>query len=264
LTQASFVELNGKCVLAVLSNLGVQVWSMYGDNMMFYFPLNSLLGFEGVEEKFVRGITAMRDSFAVGCSTGNILIFSSKDGGNFPLVHNLESEKAAITCLASSSSLLVGANDNGKVFGYVINDAFEQTLSFPGYGSPCTTLCMRESLLLAGYASGHIRAFRTDIVEIAFEITAHTRAVTGLSLNYLNWGERGVERGSELASCSQDQLLHVWALPDFRSNASCRASLLYSGVLENKMCTGVAFLSGERICVTSYDEEEIMMFRKIK
>ena len=129
------MELNGKCVLAVLSNLGVQVWSMYGDNMMFYFPLNSLLGFEGAEEKFVRGITAMRDSFAVGCSTGNILIFSSKDGGNFPLVHNLESEKAAVTCLASSSSLLVGANDNGKLFGYVINDAFEQTLTFPGYRS---------------------------------------------------------------------------------------------------------------------------------
>lgn len=231
---------------------------------MFYFPLNSLLGFEGDEEKFVRGITAMRDSFAVGCSTGNILIFSSKDGGNFPLVHNLESERVPVTCLASSSSLLVSANDNGKLFGYSINDAFEQTFSFPGQGSPCTTLCMRESLLLAGYASGHIRAFRTDIVEMAFEISAHTRAVTGLSLNYLNWGERGVERGSELASCSQDQILHVWALPDFRSNASCRASLLYSGVLENKMCTGVAFLSGERVCVSSYDEDEIMMFRKIK
>lgn len=257
-------------MLAVLSNLGVQVWSMYGDNMMFYFPLNSLLGFEGEEEKFVRGITSLRDYFCVGCSTGNVLIFSCREGGNFPLVHNLDSEKAAITALASTSSpssaLLVASNDNGKIFGYSPSEAFEQKFSFPGYGSPCTALCLRDTLLLAGYATGHIRAFRTDIVELVFEITAHTRAVTGLTLSTAQWGERerSTERGCELASCSSDQYLHVWAVPDFRSNASTRANLLYSGLLENKMCTGVAFLSGERICVSAYDEDEVMIFRKMK
>lgn len=240
---------------------------------MFYFPLNSLLGFEGEEEKFVRGITSLRDFFCVGCSTGNILVFSCREGGNFPLVHNLESEKVAITALASScspsSALLVGANDNGKIFGYSPSDAFEQIFTFLGYGSPCTSLCLRESLLLAGYSTGHIRAFRTDIVELVFEITAHTRAVTGLALSSTHWGEREerervVERGCELASCSSDQYLHVWAVPDFRSNASTRVNLLYSGLLENKMCTGVAFLSGDRLCVSSYDEDEVMVFRKMK
>lgn len=246
-------------MLAVLSNLGVQVWSMFGDTMMFYFPLNSILGFESEEEKFVRGVAALRDFFCVGCSTGNILVFSCREGGNFPLLHNLESEKVAISSLASSPSLLVAANDNGKIFGYSGNDAFEQSFTFPGYGSPCTALCQREHLLLAGYATGHIRGFRTDIVELTFEITAHTRAVTGLSLNT---AERG--GGSELASCSQDQHLHVWGLPDFRSNASSRVSLLYTDCLENKMCTGVAFLSGGRVCVAAYDEDEISLFRKMK
>lgn len=248
------MDLHGKCVLAVLSNLGVQVWSMYGDTMMFYFPLNSLLGFEGEEEKFVRGVTALRDFFCVGCSTGNILVFSCKDGGNFPLLHNLESEKVAVSCLASSTTLMVAANDNGKIFGYAAGDAFEQTFSFPGYGSPCTALCQNESLLLAGYATGHIRAFRTDIAELVFEITAHTRTVTGLALNST----------SELASCSQDQYLHVWALPDFRSAASSRVNLLFSECLENKMCTGVAFLTGGRIGVASYDDDELLIFRKLK
>jgi WD40 repeat protein len=223
--------------------------------MMFYFPLNSILGFEGEEEKFVRGVAALRDFFCVGCSTGNILVFSCKEGGNFPLLHNLESEKIAMSSLASSPTLLVGANDNGKIFGYSGSDAFEQTFTFPGYGSPCTSLCLRDSLLLAGYSTGHIRGFRTDIMELMFEITAHTRAVTALSLG---------PGGSELASCSQDQYLHVWALPDYRSSASSRVSLLYSQCLENKMCTGVAFLSGGRLCVSAYDEEEISLFRKMK
>ena len=264
-------------MLAVLSNLGVQVWSMYGDNMMFYFPLNSLLGFEaGHEEKFVRGVTALRDHFCVGCSAGNILVFSSREGSNFPLLHNLESDKVAISCLASaacatasSSPLLVAANDSGKIFGYSAGDAFEQCLSFPGYGVPCTALCQRDTLLLAGYSSGHIRGFRTDIVELCFEITAHTRAVTALCLSPAVQQQQGGSSSSnskvtELVSCSQDQMLHVWALPDFRSSASSRVSLLYTSNLEHKMCTGAAFLSGERICIAAYDEEELMIFRKMK
>lgn len=247
----------------VLSNLGVQVWSMFGDTMIFYFPLNSILGFEGEEEKFVRGVTALKDYLCVGCSTGNILVFSCKDGANFPLLHNLESEKVSISCLASTTALLVAANDDGKLFGYSANDAFEQTFAFAGYGSPCTGLCQWDNLVVAAFATGHIRGFRTDIVELTFEITAHTRAVTGLSLSVPDRGSAssGV---LELASCSQDQYLHVWALPDFRSTASSRVSLLYSQCLENKMCTGTAFLSGGRLCVAAYDEDEVDMFRKMK
>jgi hypothetical protein len=255
--QASFIELQGKCVLAVLSNLGVQVWSMYGDTMMFYFPLNSILGFEGEEEKFVRGVATMKEFLCVGCSTGNILVFSCKDGANFPLLHNLESEKASISALSAASPLLAAANDNGKIFVYSGADAFEQAFTLPGYGFPCTALCQRDSLLVAAYSTGHIRGFRTDITELTFEITAHTRAVTGLCLS----APTGVV---ELASVSQDQYLHVWALPDFRSAANSRVSLLYSQCLENKMCTGVAFLSGGRMCVAAYDEEEISLFRKMK
>mmetsp|Transcript_46471 Transcript_46471/g.92048 ORF Transcript_46471/g.92048 Transcript_46471/m.92048 type:complete len:318 (+) Transcript_46471:124-1077(+) len=258
--QASFLDVQGKCVLVVLSNLGVQLWSMYGDTMMFYFPLNSILGFEGEFEKFLRGAAALQDFFCVGCSTGNILVFSCRDGGNYPLLHNLESEKVAISSLSSSSTLLVAANDNGKIFGYSGADAFEKCFSFPGYGSPCTALCQQGDLLLAGYVTGHIRGFRTDIIELSFEITAHTRAVTGLSLSK---NERS-GTGTELASCSQDQCLLVWGLPDYRSSSSSRVSLLYSECLSHKMCTGVAFLSGERICVASYDEEEIDLFRKMK
>jgi WD40 repeat protein len=267
LFQTCFLELQGKSVLAVLSSLGVQLWSLYGDNMLFYFPLNSLLGFEGEEEKFVRGVTAMRDFVCVGVSTGNILVF--KDGGSFPLVHNLESDKVAISALASSSqNVLIAANDSGRIFGYSASDAFEQIFALAAYNSPVTCLCMRDTLLLAGFASGHIRGFRTDIVELTFEITAHTRAVTGMSLSPAVTAVGGGSSsgfGKELVSCSADQFVHVWGLPDFRTNSSCRVDLLYSSCLEHKMCTGAAFLSGgDRICIAAYDEEELVIFRKMK
>mmetsp|Transcript_25270 Transcript_25270/g.42118 ORF Transcript_25270/g.42118 Transcript_25270/m.42118 type:complete len:346 (-) Transcript_25270:142-1179(-) len=285
--QATFIQLQEKCVLAVLSNLGIQVWSMLGDNMIFYFPLNSLLGFESEEELFMRGVTCLDNNLCVGCSTGNILIFTAKDGTqacstNFPLAHNLEADRVAITCLASAKNLLFAADDNGKLFGYAANEAFAQSFSFPGKGMPCTSLCLssggrgggkaesgNDLLLLAGYTSGHIRGFRIDIMEMAFEITAHTRSVTGLCLRP-PVGVAGAAADVdvdqdvvELASCAQDQYLHVWALPDYRSASSSRVSLLYSVCLENNMCTGVAYLSEDRICVASYDEDEIALFRKV-
>jgi len=260
--QACYITLKGTCALAVLSNLGLQLWDQTGDHMVFYFPLNSLLGFESQDSIFMRGIACMREHFAIGCSTGNVLVFAIREGGNYPIVHNIDTSQGAISAVASTSTVLVAANDSGKIFGFSPKEAFMETFSFPGYGLPCTSLAMHDpsssvdssqghALLLAGYASGHIRGFRVDIRELAFEITAHSRAVTALTLSA--W---------ELASCSQDQYLHVWALPDFQS-ASSRVGLLYSVLLENQMCTGCCFL-GDRLCVAAYDEEEISVFRKVK
>ena len=226
--------------------------------MIFYFPLSSLLGFEGNEEKFLRGVTAVGEYLCVGCSTGNVLVFGYKDGGDFPILHNLESEKIALTVLTSSpsSSFMVACNDVGSIYSYKIDDAFmQQKFSYQGMGYPCTSACQKGDWVLAGYSTGHIRGFRLDIEEMCFEITAHSRAITGLTVN---------KDGSELISCGRDQYLNVWSIPDFRSASGCRVGYIFGQVLENRLCTGVACLSDERICVASYDEADLTVLRKAK
>lgn len=254
--QTAFITLHGICMLAILSNQGVQVWSSTGENMVFYFPLNSLLGYEGDEDKYLRGVTATGDYLCVGCSTGNILIFEYKDRGDFPLLHNLESEKAPITVVTSSadSSSLVCCNDVGSIFSYKIDDAFlQQKFSYRGNGFPCTAACQKGEWVFAAYSSGHIRGFRLDIEEMCFEITAHSRAITGLTIN---------TDGTEIISCSKDQYVNVWSIPDFRSAASSRVGFLFGQLLENRLCTGVVSLNDGRICVASYDDGDLAVLRK--
>lgn len=188
--------MQGKCVLAVASNLGIQIWSMYGDHMIFYFPLDSLTTATGGglqdsdDDKFMRGVTTFLNYLCVGCSSGNILIFNCKDqeSSNFPLISNIETtnQRIPITSLASTSSTLICGNDIGKIIGFTCttttttdivmrsqtllsnnnNVIFDNQFSFDGYGSPCTSLICTEYLICAAYATGHLRLFRFDIKEL--------------------------------------------------------------------------------------------------
>jgi WD40 repeat protein len=246
-----------RSVIAIMSDLGVQIWSMDGEHMLFYYALSSLLGTQFEEGRFMRGATGLNNFLCVGCSTGSILVFDCSGDlqrGNFPLLHSLESRGQAISVLSSSSSYLTAGDDMGNIFCYKIDDAFELGFSISGNGVPCTALFNTTYAIFAGFSSGHIRVYRPDTRELAIEIAAHVRMVTGLTYN---------EETQLAASCSSDQYLHVWSVPDFRSKANSNLDCVYSSVLENKMCTGVAFINEHKLAVAAYDEEEISMFHRI-
>ncbi len=246
--------------MAVLSNLGVQIWSVNADNMLFHFPLRELLEGDGDDEKFMRGVATTLDFLCVGSSVGSVMVFSCRslmEGNDFPVVHQLSTERdVPVSAMASSpTNILAVGNDNGRVYGFRSDEAFVEAFNFPGFGHPCTALVLSEHVLVAAYSSGLIRLYRTDIVELVVELTAHTRIITGLTVNL---------SGGYFVSCSQDQFVHVWSLPDFSSRGGSEVSKLYSELLENKMCTGVAALSKTRFAVASYDDEEITVFRSNK
>ena len=56
--------------------------------------------------------------------------------------------------------------------------------------------------------------------------------------------------------------VQTWALPDFESRATSVVENLASQKLDNKMLTGLAHLSQDRLAVAAYDEQEILMFKK--
>jgi WD40 repeat protein len=231
--------------------------------MLFHYPMSSVFEVDIGEEKYMRGIAAIQNYLCIGTSISKVLVFNCSDlteGGDFPLAHSLSTDDygvpiSAIAASSSSSSggVLAVGNDTGKLFGYRSDEAFAGAFTFEGYGHPVTALAVNDQVLIAAYSSGHIRLFRTDIVELAIELTAHTRIVSGLL----------VGPGADyFISCSQDQYVHVWSLPDFRSRGGSEIGLIYSELLENKICSGVAELSDNRFAVACYDDDEITIFNR--
>lgn len=225
--------------------------------MLFYYAIKSLRPIEIDEDLFMRGVTVVQESLCVGLSNGLVAVFKCSarcfDANDFPLSHKLNTDKAAVMSLSSSDSTMVAADENGKLFGFDARNAFESAFSFPSYGYPCTCTCQKGSLLYAGYSTGHIRIFRTDIKEMAIEIAAHRRCITGLALH---------PRLNLLCSCAQDQVINIWNVPNFQTRAESVVALAHSEVVENRMCTGIAFLDSDRICVTTYDDDELVILQK--
>jgi WD40 repeat protein len=259
LTQVKFVEIGRSSALCSLSDQGLQVWSAEGDLLIFNYGIGSAVP-EGEEPRFLRGVASTGRDLVVGGSNGNVLVFdcsSGTKGGDFPLVHTLETNKYPIQAIAASSisHLVAVGDDYGNIFVYNSNEAFAQCSVFHGTGAPCTSLAVaEEGVIVAGYSTGHIRLFRTDVNELAAEISAHTRAVTGLAYQ---------DNTQLLASCSGDSRVYVWSIPTFKSKSNSTVGCVFSDLLENKMCTGIAFVGETRLAVTSYDDEELCFYSRV-
>eukprot|EP01041_Mallomonas_annulata_P006345 gene6345-12830_t len=253
--QASFVTIHDVSFLVLASSLGVQVWTIDGLEMKFFFALSALVDSEE-DGHFMRGIAHINKGYVcVGCSTGNVLVLNapSADGENIEMLHNLDASRSPITAIAASETLLVCANEAGEVIGFSVAEAFEVMCKFPGAHFPCTSVCTREDTIIAAYSTGHIRLFRASISELAIEVAAHSRCITALAIDpSLN----------VLASVSEDQYLHVWHFPTFVSRENCDMDLLFTEKIDNRLLTGVAFLNNGKIGVTAYDEDDMIIFSK--
>ena len=178
----------------------------------------------------------------------------SRGGEGICFFDSLDTKRdCPISTLASSSSCLAAGNENGDVYLFDQNAGFERICKFTGSGFPCTALCIKEDIVLAAYSSGHIRLFRSSLQELAVEVTAHVRTITGLSIHPTLY---------MAASVSEDQHMHIWTLPDFTSYASAEMDLLCSSHVENRKLTGVAFLNDDQIGVVAYDDDEVTVFTR--
>lgn len=251
--------VQGVTVLAVLSDQGLQLWSSDGDNMIYLYPLSSLLGSDqGESPPFVKGIASDGNNFSIGTSAGKVLVFdchSGLSGGTFPVIQRLDSATSPIPISAiSCCPTLIGAgNEFGSVFLYRPREGYALSGQFKGDGSPCTAMAQTDRLVMAGFSSGHIRMYRADINELTVEIAAHVRSVT--SIDYQDSTEL-------LATCSADQQVFVWAIPTFTSKAQSTVSCVFTTTLENRICTGISFVGDAKLAVSAYDEEDVVVFHR--
>ena len=75
-------------------------------------------------------------------------------------------------------------------------------------GSPCMTIAIRGSYIVAGFESGHIRIFslnRKGSMVPAVEVAAHARCITALAFH---------PKKNIFATVGEDTALNVWKMPD--------------------------------------------------
>jgi WD repeat-containing protein 54 len=174
-----------------------------------------------------------------------VLNIPSRGGEGITFFDSLETKDCPISSLASSEALVASGNDNGDIYCFDPNESFVMQCSFDGSGFPCTTLAAKEDTIVAGFSSGHIRVYNFFQKQQIVEVAAHARTITGMSMHpdlFL------------VASCSEDQHMHVWSVPDM--------SILSANVVDNKKLTGVTFMTGDRVGVVAYDDDEITVFNR--
>jgi WD40 repeat protein len=256
--SARFVDVRESVYLVVASSIGVQVWSRDGMVLKYFLPLNSVVtGESELDAHYMDGVAGFSAGhICVGSSVGSVAVINcpTSDGERMSLQQPLVTKVGqGITAAASSSSRLVVGNELGDLFLFTPGEVFEQVFEFPGVGYPCTSVAIRDDVIVAAYSSGHIRLFRGSIQEMAIEITAHARIINAIALH---------PTLSTFASCGDDQFLNIWSLPDFKDKSEHNAELLFSERLPNRLLTGIGYFSEDRIGVASYDEDDLIMLAK--
>jgi hypothetical protein len=147
-----------------------------------------------------------------------------------------------------------------------------------GSGAPCTSLALRGSHLVAGYATGHVRVFRMPAATagsgagagaaatgstapsasggfLEVEIAAHARAVMSVCFH---------PSRSTFASVGEDSVVNVWSLPETSTSAgtglgagagagagmgagasSSKVLLDMSAPIADRILTGAAFVPSQ-------------------
>jgi hypothetical protein len=149
-----------------------------------------------------------------------------------------------------------------------------------GAGFPCTGLGLVQGLLVASYASGHVRIFRPARRNpssgaasgsggggLLAEIAAHARCITALCPHPLQ---------STFATVGEDSVLNVWSVPDAAAASMAPAAgapptklrvlLDMTTTVTDATLTGVQFVSNPtrpsvaHLAVASYDSRELKVF----
>ena len=226
--------------------------------MIAFFALSSLSVLSNDDDEdsaYMHGISSSSDSISIGTSTGTIIIIEyNTNRKEFYERQKMATATCPITALAENKSYLASSNGDGDIFMFDATELYRPLGQFKGTGSATTCLCLNGNIVIAGYMTGHIRMFRADVAELAMEVTAHIRMITGMDVH---------PNGNLFVTCSEDQYVQVWTLP-MRLTSTAATDPIFTRKLENKLCTGVSFLSDGRICVASYDDSELNIFVETK
>ena len=296
-TQAKWIQIGGTVYLILTTTSGFQVWNAAGSNLLFFSPTSSMYDAVrndtgGAEEtspdgdgnadpeqsaaavdrarehgaEFLRGVAAIGESncFAVGASTGDIFIYELRgDGSEIAFRQALTRAKgahaSAITAIASSTSHIVSAGDNGSIAVWSVQgwnllctfDGVSSRSASESRGFPCTGVATRADIVFGAFATGHLRLFSVAHRCCVVEIAAHARCITALDLHPAQ---------DLLVSVGEDSLVNVWNVGP-GSGGTTEPELSSSRSVKDHLLTGVQFLESGQIITSSYDRETLSVLQ---
>eukprot|EP00743_Colponemidia_sp_Colp-15_P001473 GILK01001612.1.p1 GENE.GILK01001612.1~~GILK01001612.1.p1 ORF type:complete len:337 (-),score=44.81 GILK01001612.1:145-1122(-) len=261
--QAKFVNVGQRPLLVLTTLFGAQIWNADGSRMLFFLPASSGRPVPADQQSFFRGIALVRsedqrEQICVGTSAGDVLVITV-DSGNFSLADTLSVHESSITDLAFSSTgrrpFLASSDDTGhiSVWSTPNADGFKHKGMLRGPTCLISSLCAMDNMVIAGYASGHIRIFDTSAMVIQVEIAAHVRSINALALH---------PSKPLLASVAEDTVVNVWSLP---TADSPDVALLFAAAVPDQLLTGVTFWgpTHDNLAVSSYDVDHIRVWTSL-
>lgn len=252
LIQAKWVQTgNKRTVLAIASQKAVQFFEWDGSVFLHCHALPQQL--DAKDATFTRGICALRPSLlCVGTQSGSILVFVVSREGNVSLTQQVKEHDAPINDIHGFGDVVASGDDRGSICFWKGKTALAKIHKLEGTGFPCVSLRVWHDLVLAGYASGHLRVFSTASCQIVTEVTAHARWISAVD----------VAPNSGLAlSVSEDSFLHVWQLD---REGDFTVQLKYTATISCCQLMGAAFLTpdGKSFAVVAYDSAEVFCFKQ--
>eukprot|EP00040_Diaphanoeca_grandis_P013454 m.68006 g.68006 ORF g.68006 m.68006 type:complete len:355 (+) comp23902_c1_seq1:555-1619(+) len=218
------------------------------------------------ETSFARGVCLVGNLLCVGCSAGEIIVFSLQMNGDaVTVVHkanlrggHISPVSDIVTDVVTQSTDAVSADAAG---GIVVWDmerlvpVLKTGGQLPMYiltsmASPCTSIAMSKGIVAIATFNGLITFFSVKKKEKLMEISAHARPINAIAID---------PSRSLLVSVGEDCRLMVWHFPDLNNTSS---KLLFSASIPNRLLYGVDFRKSDgAVVVSAFDSNQLIIFR---
>lgn len=250
LMEAKWVHAGARCVLVLTTQRGIQMFEADGSAMIYWHGLSDTS--DNCGSNFGRGIVGVGQSVCVGTESGKILVFSiPPKGTNVTLQNTLKGHTSPICDMAAEKDMLVSSDNAGNISVWKLSasDA-SQVASIAGSGSPCNSVCLWKGVIVAGYASGHLRLFNANTGRMGAEVTAHARCINAVDVA----SESGL-----VLTVSDDAFFRLWQI---KQENIPHLDYKYAENVTDLQLTGGRFVdvNGRALCLTAYDHNEIIFY----
>ncbi len=264
-----FVRCVPRCFLLSLSLAPLlQLYDESGQKFLHSFKHSKTNGSSlTLKESHLRGIASDgKEWLYIGTGSGEILalhvtktkltlgklIPPSAAEGHFEAAPGGQGGGVSALAYSHAHGVLASADDWGNVLLWPVTTGDQLGVAkpiraFAGTGSPVGCMGQGHGVLVAGFASGHIRMFDLAKKGIVVEICAHTRAINAIDVH--------ASKAIVLAA-AEDTFVSVWSLPT-ATQPQVKSLSAESPVLG--LITGCRFggSHGELIVTTTYDSRSL-------
>ncbi|BFZ00999.1 hypothetical protein BsWGS_04038 [Bradybaena similaris] len=249
LMQAKWVVLPSRTLLVLTTSRGIQIFEPDGVAMVYWHSLSDSLD----KSNYAKGVAGVGEkTLCVGTETGAILMFDvPPKGSNVILMDTVCKHEAPVSDLTSEKDVLASADDLGTIILWKFNGVkLSPVTSIRGTGWPCNSLALWRRVLIAGFASGHLRVYNANSGICGAEVLAHARTINAVDVSK--------ENGMVL-SVSDDTFFRVWRLKALNVP---QIEFCHGESVKNAQLVGGSFVDGQgrALCVTGYDTNEIVFF----